>query len=280
MTQGQTKTFNVTFTRTTATLNAYTGGQLTWTDGTHNVRIPMVVRPLALAAPTQVSGNGGAINYNVTFGYNGPSPPTPRGLVPAATTSDTVNAMTRRTPLFRAARAPVLAVTIPAGTTYARFSLFNANVDARRAISTCTSTRAPRWSVRARADVGRGREPARPGRGNYTVWVHGFAVPGTANFTLFDWHARSTAAGNMTRQRTGLGHARRHRDDQPDLQRPGAGHEVPGLGRYSGSRGPAQSHHRARRHAVARALKTPTRLAAPASLVVVASRAVKVGRRP
>src|SRR4029453_16467265 len=36
---GETKTFTVTFTRTTAALDAYVGGQLTWTDGTHNVRI-------------------------------------------------------------------------------------------------------------------------------------------------------------------------------------------------------------------------------------------------
>ena len=35
-----------------------TGGQLTWTDGTHNVRIPLVVRPVALAAPAEVSGTG------------------------------------------------------------------------------------------------------------------------------------------------------------------------------------------------------------------------------
>ena len=68
---GQTGTFNVSFTRTTAALNAYVGGQLTWSDGTHTVRSPMVVRPVALAAPAQVSGNGGAINYNVTFGYTG-----------------------------------------------------------------------------------------------------------------------------------------------------------------------------------------------------------------
>jgi len=43
---GQTKSYAVTITRTTAPINAYTGGQLTWTEGTHNVRIPMVVRPL------------------------------------------------------------------------------------------------------------------------------------------------------------------------------------------------------------------------------------------
>jgi len=41
---GETKAFTVAFTRTTATLNAYVGGQLTWTDGTHTVRSPIVVR--------------------------------------------------------------------------------------------------------------------------------------------------------------------------------------------------------------------------------------------
>ena len=58
--------FTVTFTRSTAALNAYTGGQLRLSDGTRTVRVPMVVRPVALGAPTQVSGS-----YNVTFGFDG-----------------------------------------------------------------------------------------------------------------------------------------------------------------------------------------------------------------
>ena len=45
----------MTFTAS-ATLNAYAvGGQLTWSDGTHTVRSPIVVRPVALAAPAEVS---------------------------------------------------------------------------------------------------------------------------------------------------------------------------------------------------------------------------------
>ncbi|MGH3083821.1 MAG: S8 family serine peptidase, partial [Gaiellaceae bacterium] len=68
---GETKSFTVTFTRTTAELNLYTGGQLAWSDGTHTVRSPLVIRPVALAAPTQVSGTGGPISYNVKFGYTG-----------------------------------------------------------------------------------------------------------------------------------------------------------------------------------------------------------------
>ena len=45
------------------------------------VRSPIVVRPVALAAPAQVSGS-----YNVTFGYNGAFTASPRGLIPAAMT--------------------------------------------------------------------------------------------------------------------------------------------------------------------------------------------------
>ena len=54
-------------TRTTAALNAYTGGQLTWTGGGYTVRSPIVVRPVALAAPAEVNKS-----YAVTFGYDGP----------------------------------------------------------------------------------------------------------------------------------------------------------------------------------------------------------------
>src|SRR5207249_2677469 len=82
---GQSASFNVNFTRTTAALNAYSGGQLTWSDGTHDVRVPMVIRPLALVAPAAVSGNGGPISYNVRFGYTGAFSATARGLVPATT---------------------------------------------------------------------------------------------------------------------------------------------------------------------------------------------------
>ena len=79
---GQTGTFSVTFTTTTATLNAYVGGQLTWSDGTHNVRSPIVVMPVALAAPAQVTGTGGEIKYPITFGYTGRSPPPRAGWWP------------------------------------------------------------------------------------------------------------------------------------------------------------------------------------------------------
>jgi hypothetical protein len=36
-----------------------------------------------------------------------------------------------------------------------------------------------------------------PAAGNYTVFVHGWGVPGTANFRLFSWLLGTSAAGNM-----------------------------------------------------------------------------------
>ncbi len=114
---GETKSLAITFTVTTAALNAYTGGQLTLTDGTHLVRIPMVVKPVALAAPAQVIGDGSPLSYNVTFGYDGPFTATARGLIPATTFNGSVNT----------GEAIGYPITILAGTTYARFSLFDAN---------------------------------------------------------------------------------------------------------------------------------------------------------
>lgn len=195
---GQTKSYTVTITRTTATLNAYTGGQLTWSDGTHNVRTPMVVRPVALAAPASVSGNGGAINYNVTFGYSGLFTAAARGLVPATTTPGTVADDPTDNFVPGGPGQVAIPVTIPAGTTYARFSLFDANVSPASDIDLYVLNSV--GTIVGASGGGTSAEEVNllnPAAGNYTVYVHGWGVPGTANFTLFHWLLGSTAAGNM-----------------------------------------------------------------------------------
>ena len=196
---GQTKSFKVTFTRTTAALNAYTGGQLTWTDGTHNVRIPMVVRPVALAAPAQVSGIYNA-NYNVKFGYTGSFTATARGLVPATTSAGSV--MTDPTGVFTPVESPSAVkfdVVVPAGTTHARFSLFDA--------STTSGSDLDLYVYSGPALVGyssgllSSNEEVNlldPTAGTYTVWVHGFKTSNPSSFTLFAWVLGSNSAGNMT----------------------------------------------------------------------------------
>ena len=182
---GETQSFTVTITRVSAPLNAYAGGQLRLSDGTHNVRIPMVVRPVALAAPAQVSGS-----YNVTFGYTGAFSAAARGLVPSASAPGSV----------ATGGSVDIKVTVPAGSTYARFSMFDADVDQAadldlevyNAAGALVGSSGGATSAEEVNLLG-------PAAGAYTVRVIAFAVPvGSANFKLTSWALGSTAAGNMT----------------------------------------------------------------------------------
>jgi len=198
LTPGATKSFNVTFTRTDAALNAYTGGQLTWSDGTHNVRIPMVVKPVALAAPAQVSGNGSPISYDVAFGYSGPFTAAARGLVPATTFNGTVSDDPTDNFVPGGPGTVSFDVVVPAGSTYARFSLFDANVSPASDLDLYVYRGSTLVGSSGSGTSAEEVNLLNPTAATYTVWVHGFAVPGTATFTLFTWVLGSSDAGNMT----------------------------------------------------------------------------------
>ena len=57
---GETKQYQVTFTRTDAPLDAFTTGYLDWANGSQTVRSPLAVRPISLSAPAEVTGAGSA----------------------------------------------------------------------------------------------------------------------------------------------------------------------------------------------------------------------------
>ena len=181
--KGATQSFNVTFTTAGAALNTYVGGQFTLTGNKgHIVRIPVVLRPVALAAPTQVSGS-----YNVTFGYNGSFTATARGLIPATTFSGSVS--TNQSVSYD--------VVILAGTTYARFSLFDANV----APASDLDLRVYRGTTLVGSSGGGTSAEevnlVNPTAATYTVYVDGYATANPSTFTLFTWVLGSTSAGNM-----------------------------------------------------------------------------------
>ncbi len=182
--RGQKQALQITLTRTTATLNTYTGGFLTWSDGTHSVRIPVVVRPVALAAPVQVSGS-----YDVKFGYTGSFTATPRGLIPATTFTGSLNT----------GEQAVYNVVIGPGATYARFSLFDANVNPPADLDLVVYNSA--GTVVGSSGGGTSAEEVNllnPAADTYTVLVDGFATANPSAFTLFAWVLDSSAAGNMT----------------------------------------------------------------------------------
>jgi subtilisin family serine protease len=182
---GQKGSYSVTITRTTAALNAYAGGQLTWSNPEFSVRSPIVVRPVALGAPAEVSGS-----YNVTFGYTGSFSATPRGLVPSVVDAGSVST----------GQAVDYAVTIPAGTTYARFAMFDADVSPAADIDLEVYNEAD--TLVASSGGATSTETANllnPAAGTYTVRVIGFATgAGAASYKLHTFILGSDPAGNMT----------------------------------------------------------------------------------
>ena len=70
----------------------YRFGALTWTDGVHTARSPIVVRPVAIVAPAEVTGTGssGATSFSIKMGYVGSLSYAKRGLIPSTVFSGTV----------------------------------------------------------------------------------------------------------------------------------------------------------------------------------------------
>ncbi len=183
--KGATQSFSVAFTTAGAALNTYVGGQLTLTgDKGHVVRIPVVIKPVALAAPTQVSGN-----YNVTFGYDGSFTATAHGLVPANTFAGSISN----------GEFLEYEMTIPAGTTYARVSLFDANVSPLSDLDMYLLNSA--GAQVGYSGSGTSAEEINltaPAAGTYYILVEGFATANPSTFTGFYWTLGSADAGNMT----------------------------------------------------------------------------------
>ena len=209
---GATQSYTLSLTRGTATLNAYTAGFLTWTgDKGHVVKSRLAIRPVALAAPLAISGPAGAsgsTTYPVTFGYTGSFGTSVRGLTAAQTFPGTV--VDDPTSNFNTANPTgnqgisTHDVVVPAGTTYARFSLFDAFVDGAddldlyvyriNADSTLTLVGSSGGGTAAEEVNLTNPTPA-----TYKVFVHGWETDGPdSNNTLFAWTLGSAAAGNLT----------------------------------------------------------------------------------
>ena len=196
--RGATGTFTATFERTAAAFRAYTGGQLTWSDETHSVRIPIVVQPVALVAPAQVSGTGGPLSYPVRFGYTGPFTASARGLVAADTRSGNIADDPTDTFVPGGPGTVSFSVTVPAGTSYARFSLFNENSPPGSDLDLYVFRGSTQVGSSGGSSSNEEVNLLNPTAATYTVWVHGFNVPTPGSFTLFTWVLGTADAGNMT----------------------------------------------------------------------------------
>jgi hypothetical protein len=138
-------------------------------------------------------------SYNVSFGYTGPFATSARGLVPAAVTADTVlDDPTNGSCSLSAPNAQLVPVVIPAGTTYARFQLFDADVAPNSDIDLCVFRGATLVGSSTSGTSAEVVNLLNPTAATYTAVVHGWGVPGSSPFKLHTWVLGSTAAGNMT----------------------------------------------------------------------------------
>jgi subtilisin family serine protease len=205
---GQTKTFTVSFTRTTAALAAYVGGHLTWSDGTHNVRIPLVVRPVALAAPAEVTFNTstGPSSWDVKTGYAGTLNATVRGLALGNETPWTVASDPDQnwTGCGDTQGTAVVPVTVPVGATIARIGIYEDAItpggnDLDLYICSGSSLVGLSADGDSNEDVTFTFAAPRVTALALTAYIHGFAVPaGSATGTLFNWNVGAGSAGNTT----------------------------------------------------------------------------------
>jgi hypothetical protein len=196
---GESGDFTVTFTRTTAALNTYAGGQLIWSDGTHSVRSPIVIRPVALAAPATVTATPSGTSYGVTFGYTGPFTATARGLVaPTITDGEVADDPTDSTCSLTSPNAQKVDVAVPTGTTYARFALFDADVKPGSDIDLCVFRGADPVGSSGSGTSAEEVNLVSPAAATYTVVVQGWGVDGSSKFRLHTWLLGSADAGNMT----------------------------------------------------------------------------------
>ena len=200
---GASAEYTVTFTRTTAAAGVFALGSITWSDGAgHAVRSPFAVRPLLVVAPAEVSSDGSPISYGVTFGYSGTFGAAARGLVPATTTNATVADDPSNSFVPGGPGTVSFPITIPTGTTLARFALFDDATDGADDLdlyvlqgTTIIAASAGFTSAeRVTFTVNPASLPI-----PLTVVVHGFATDGPdANFTLFNWNVGTAPAGNMS----------------------------------------------------------------------------------
>jgi hypothetical protein len=120
--------YTVEFTRTTAAIGAFVFGSITWSDlRGHSARSPLAVRPVALAAPTEVVGTGisGSQPLTVKPGYNGTLTAKPFGLAESAVTTRRLTGTQQNFNTAAPAAGPAVlkaTVTVPAGTKFGRLA--------------------------------------------------------------------------------------------------------------------------------------------------------------
>ena len=200
---GESLTYELTFTATTAPVDTYATGFIRWTGSAgHVVRSPVAIKPIRFSAPAEISGAGedGSASFEVLFGYDGAYSAAAHGLEPASLTAGTVEDDPGNSFAPFGPGTTLHFVSVPAGSAFARFSLFDEYTDGNDDLDLYVfypngAFAGGSGSVTSAEQV----DVLLPPPGDYYVFVHGWETDGPdANYTLFDWSVSLTPGGNLS----------------------------------------------------------------------------------
>jgi hypothetical protein len=210
---GATGSFTVTLTNVNAVANTWNFGSLSWTDGTHNVKIPVSAKigvPLQVAVPEITSDKvSGSKLFAVKAGYNGVMTSAKGGLKEAtvgnevtlsAAATSSAALKTLCTTGANTAAVRVYPITVPANTVVLRAALFqedsNAGDDHDMGLLAPDGT----WVYSGNDGSGESAQIASPAAGTYKACVvaYGSDAP-TMRHRLNSWVvSTSDAATKLT----------------------------------------------------------------------------------
>jgi subtilisin family serine protease len=211
---GESKDFTLSLTRTSAVERVWRVGKLTWTDGRHVVRSPIIARiGRDVVAPTIVHSEktSGSSMIAVFTDFSGRMGATPRGLREVERTSLRVGQAARYdTPAqlqaaCRAGASGVLVrpVAIPAGTAVALFELFDRDTGAPGEDDLDLAVLGPDGALASASMASGSNEQAilsAPAAGEYRVCVvgHRAANGASVDFALSSALVGGGGAGNLS----------------------------------------------------------------------------------
>jgi hypothetical protein len=217
---GAAADYAVSFTENNAPFNVYATGFITLTgDKGHVVRIPVVVQPVKLAAPAEVTGSGttGSLSYPVKAGFAGTLGRTIRGIQVATKFDHTVNGdpgctfdTTKPDASVAAGTATVDSFTTPANARFIRFQTFQSDSSASvHDLDMYVYRAAPGSSTYSLVLSSGGPDANEVTSSNSTgslaqgaqfkVYIHGCGVDaGGGSFTLFAWALTTTPSDPWT----------------------------------------------------------------------------------
>jgi len=206
---GQTGSFTVKLTPTSAPANAWQFGSLTWADGNHSVRIPVQAKlGKAITAPALLSGDkpSGSRLFPVLTGFSGRMGYGKGGLK-AASYGDAVTLVAKATSSDQlkaacsagvdTANVKVYPVSIPAGTMVAKFALSQKDSGAGDDNDLGVLSPSGTWSYSGNDGSNESVQLTSPAAGSYKVCVvaWGSPTPQAVAHKLASWVVTSADVG-------------------------------------------------------------------------------------